>query len=58
MSQFCETSTTTRMESSELDHGKCVMKSMEIENHGKVKLVMVEKFMRAMRILYMSTNIT
>jgi hypothetical protein len=46
------------MESSELDHGKCVMKSMEIENHGKVKLVMVEKFMRAMRILYMSTNIT
>jgi hypothetical protein len=31
-------STTTRMESNELDHGKSMMKSMEIEDHGEAKI--------------------
>jgi hypothetical protein len=34
MNHFVKQSTTTRMESNELENGKFVMKSMEIENHG------------------------
>ncbi len=29
-------STTTKMESNELDHGRSLMKSMEIEDHREV----------------------
>ncbi len=43
MNHLCETSTTTRMESNELDRGRSMMKSMEIEDHGEAKLLMVEE---------------
>jgi hypothetical protein len=36
-------STTTKMKSNELDCGRSMMKSMEIEDHGKQGTVMVEK---------------
>jgi hypothetical protein len=31
------------MESNELDRGRSMMKSMEIEDHGEAKLLMVEE---------------
>jgi hypothetical protein len=43
MIHLCETYTTTGMESNELDRGRSMMKSMEIEDHGEMRLVMVEK---------------
>jgi hypothetical protein len=33
---FMKWSTTTKMESNELDYGRSMMKSMEIKDHGKV----------------------